>query len=237
MCWCQDKSGDMGAEDGGVLVPNQFTTVNVSKTIWLDSWRFPLYWIKKKKSLPKCFFQAINEQNHTLLPCLWRNSEAGGSIQRHSEERSSFLRGPLENICKLTRSLGGKMFPMVLGCHWPFWDPIYKFQMEERETKSRKKEQKPWRLYKECVFIWKFFSCMCQKKTQLVCFGQKWNLARKNERQGPEPWGLPGTPLKWYSVCVCACQSHLCLALCQPHSGCREALSGWQGAWVLPVSI
>ena len=70
MCWCQDKSGDMGAEDGGVLVPNQFTTVNVSKTIWLDSWRFPLYWIKKKKIPAQMFLSGHKraESHAVTLP-------------------------------------------------------------------------------------------------------------------------------------------------------------------------
>lgn len=45
--WCQNKSGNMGAEDGGVLAPNQFTAIKSFSEVfrWLLG---DIFYIEKK---------------------------------------------------------------------------------------------------------------------------------------------------------------------------------------------
>ena len=110
--WCQNKSGNMGAEDGGVLAPNQFTAIKSFSEVfrWLLG---DIFYIEKKSVfLPKCFFQAINQQAINVLFPLPLTQLSVCSIQRHSEEGAAST-GPSEDLCKFTRSLGGKG---VLGC-------------------------------------------------------------------------------------------------------------------------
>ena len=46
--WCQNRSGNMGAEDGGVLAPNQFTAAKCFSELfgWLLG---DFFYIGKKK--------------------------------------------------------------------------------------------------------------------------------------------------------------------------------------------
>lgn len=58
----------MGAEDGGISAPDQFTTAKwFSKTFGLVFGGF-FYIRKKKKNVlqPKCFFQSIKWQHHAI---------------------------------------------------------------------------------------------------------------------------------------------------------------------------
>lgn len=81
----------MGAEDGGVSAPNQFTaTKRFSKTFGLMWGGF--FYIGKNKTqkrvfLPKCFFQSIKQQNHAVTLSL---TQLSGWWQHET------LRGPLE---------------------------------------------------------------------------------------------------------------------------------------------
>ena len=123
-------------------------------------------------------------------------------------------------------------------------DSAYIFQIEGRGIESQRKEQKPRRSgrgYIRCVCLSGILlAARATKNSTRFCFSQKGNSAKKkNKLWGTGPQELPGTQPKSDSVClsVCLSVSHLCLALCWPHSGFGEAVSVWRGAWRLPGPV
>ena len=107
------------------------------KNIWLDLGRFLLYWEKKKRRvfLPKCFLQSIKQQNRAVTLSLIQLSVW---LQLPGAEGISGDR-------TLTRHLGGKGFPRVLGCGWQLWTAYVFSKQRGRGIESQRKEEKPWR--------------------------------------------------------------------------------------------
>lgn len=115
--WCQNKSGNMGAEDGGVLAPVSLLPQIVSQKTFGLIFGGVFYIEKKSVFLPKCFFQAIKQQS-CCFPA--SDSTPWPAASREAQRREAADSGPLKIICKLPSSLGGKGFPTVLGCDWQF---------------------------------------------------------------------------------------------------------------------
>ena len=110
--WCQNKSGNMGAEDRGVLAPNQFTAVKCFSEVfgWLLG---DIFYIEKKVYFCPMFLSGYKPAGYkrAVPPAAPQTQLSVCSIQRHSEEGAAST-GP-SDLCKFTRSIGGKG---VLGC-------------------------------------------------------------------------------------------------------------------------
>lgn len=104
---------------------------------------------------------------------------------------------------------------------------VYKFQIEGKPEEGREAIKIGVGSIRN-VCLSGIFLASCAKKLNLNLLQTKMEFRKSRESLRGSQELNPKTTLS---------ASHLCLTLCWSHSDCREALSVWQGAQMLPMPI